>query len=152
MKIDPMQFRRWTLFAIALSCSGASLAATGGGGGLEWEAPLQTITDSFTGPVAFGASTIAVVLSLATLAFADNLSGAGRQLVYLVLIIAALIGVVNLLTTLFGAGAVLTSSPVLMFWLSAVVVLGAGVAFACLQVLLWRALRRPRLAARPAVV
>ena len=139
MKID-----RFLLFSLALSCSGAALAGGTGGGGLEWEAPLTTITDSFTGPVAFAASTIAVVLSLATLAFADNLSGAGRQLVYLVLIIAALIGVVNLLTTLFSAGAVLTSSPTLMLWTSAVAVLVAATALAHVQVRVWRVLRRPR--------
>ena len=139
-----MKIERFLLFIVALSCSGAALAGSTGGGSLEWEAPLQTITDSFTGPVAFAASTIAVVLSLATLAFADNLSGAGRQLVYLVLVIAALIGVVNFLTTLFSAGAVLTSSPTLMLWMSAVAVLGAATALAHVQVGVWRVLRRER--------
>lgn len=151
MKVHRSTLHRLALFTLALGCSGAALAGNAGGGSLEWEAPLVLITDSFTGPVAFAASTIAVVVSLATLAFADNLSGAGRQLVYLVLIIAALIGVVNLLTTLFTAGAVLTSSPTLMLWTAAVVVLGSATALAHVQVRLWRALREQR-TSRPAIV
>ena len=133
------------LVATALALfSGLALAAAGGGGGLAWEAPLTTITNSFTGPVAFAASSIAVVTTLATLAFADNLSGAGRTLVYMVLIIAALIGVVNLLQTLFQGGAAATASPALALWALAAAVLALGGALAWLEVRAVTAWRRRR--------
>ncbi len=139
-----MKLERLAVFVLTGLYGGMAFAATSGvagGGALEWEAPLQTITNSFTGPVAFAASTIAVVVSLATLAFADNLSGAGRQLVYLVLIIAALIGVVNLLTTLFTAGAALTGSPSAVLWIAAVVALAASATVAHAEVRLVRAVK-----------
>ncbi len=123
-----------TLVAIpALFYGGVAAAANAGGGGLAWEQPLLLITNSFTGPVAFAASSIATVASLATLAFADNLSGAGRQLVYLVLIIAALIGVVNLLQTLFAGGASLGESGALYVMVASAIVLAAALAVARLQ-------------------
>ena len=89
----------------ALAGATAASAATGGGGGLPWEAPLTLIVNSMTGPVAFAVSVIALVLGISTLAFSDQLSGAGRYMVYFVLIIAMLVTVVNLLQTLFGVGA-----------------------------------------------
>ena len=44
----------------ALAASPAA-ASSSGGGGLPWETPLQTITTSITGPVAFAISVIGVV-------------------------------------------------------------------------------------------
>jgi len=143
-----MKTRQTVLFLCVALCSGMAAAAAGAGSGLAWEAPLVTITKSFTGPVAFAASTIAVVVSLATLAFADNLSGAGRQLVYLVLIIAALIGVVNLLTTLFTAGAGADGSVHLTLWGAALALCLASVALAKAQLRLVAAVRR-RLVGEP---
>ena len=136
--------------ATGAAFSNPALAAAAGGGGLAWEAPLATITASFTGPVAFAASSIAVVTTLATLAFADNLSGAGKTLVYMVLIIAALIGVVQLLSTLFQGGSALDGSPTAVLWAASAAALAAAsaLAWAELRLLaLWRRARRRATAA-----
>lgn len=137
-----MKCQQILLFLAVGLCGSEVFAAAAGGGGLAWEAPLLTITNSFTGPVALAVSTIAVVLSLSTLAFADNLSGAGRQLVYLVLVIAALIGVVSLLQTLFQGGASTDAPQVSLLLVGSALLLASGIALARLQVAVFDALRR----------
>jgi type IV secretion system protein TrbC len=82
-----------------------AFAAGGGGGGLPWEAPLTTIANSMTGPVAFSLSLIGIVVAGAMLVFGGEINEFARRAAYLTLAIGVLIAATNLLNTLFAAGA-----------------------------------------------
>lgn len=56
---------------LALAATGAAHAATGGGGGMPWEGPLQAVLDSITGPVARIIAILIIVATGLTLAFGD---------------------------------------------------------------------------------
>lgn len=56
---------------LALVATGAAHAATGGGGGMPWEGPLQAVLDSITGPVARIIAILIIVATGLTLAFGD---------------------------------------------------------------------------------
>ncbi len=88
----------------ALAASPAA-ASSSGGGGLPWETPLQTITTSITGPVAFAISVIGVVAAGATLIWGGEISGFTRTLIFVVLVIGLIVAATNILSTLFGVGA-----------------------------------------------
>lgn len=74
------RFMRLVAFALVqLGFTGAAFAG-GGGGGLPWEAPLQTLANSLTGPVALGISIIAMAAAGGTLIFGGELgSSPGRR-------------------------------------------------------------------------
>ena len=131
-----------TLLALAALGGASAASAATTGGTLPWEAPLRLIVTSMTGPVAFSVSVIALVMGISTLAFSDQLSGAGRYMVYFVLIIAMLVAVVNLLQTLFGAGANGGGSLGTMQIGVAVTAIVAAAVLALLQLALARCLTR----------
>lgn len=87
-----------------------ALAAGGGGGGLPWEAPLQTFADSLTGPVAFVISLLGVVVCGAMLIWGGEINEFARRFVMLVLVVALLVFAANILTQLFGVGAVIAAA------------------------------------------
>lgn len=93
--------------AIMSTLSSPALASSSGGGGLPWESPLQTITTSITGPVAFGISVIGVVATGAQLIWGGEVSGFTRSLIYVVLVIGLIVAATNILSTLFGVGALI---------------------------------------------
>lgn len=93
------------LMLAMLGLPGSAFASSSGGGGLPWESPLQTITTSITGPVAFAISVIGVVAAGATLIWGGEVSGFTRTLIFVVLVIGLIVGAVNILSTLFGVGA-----------------------------------------------
>jgi type IV secretion system protein VirB2 len=80
--------------------------AAGGGSGLPWEAPLTSIANSMTGPVAFSLSLIGIVVAGGMLVFGGEINEFARRAAYLALAIGVLIAATNLLNTLFAAGAV----------------------------------------------
>lgn len=123
-------------------------AAAVTGGNLPWEAPLQTIVTSLTGPVAFAGSAIALTAAFLTLAFNSEITGFARYLVYLALAISGLLFILNLLTTVFGAGSAITSGLVVMQVGVTVLFLAGCCVLAALECLLWRGVRR-MLPARP---
>ena len=75
------------------------------GGGLPYESALTRLRASITGPVAFTLSLIGIVGAAGALIFGGELTGFLRMMVFLVLLIAILVGAQNVLTTLFAAGA-----------------------------------------------
>lgn len=93
------------LFGIQAQLS--SYAATGGGGGLPWESPLQQITNSLQGPVAASISVIALIISGATLAFGGELNEFARRIIIVVMAISLLAFAVPFVTSLFGTGALI---------------------------------------------
>ena len=95
------------LFALAALPRGAQAAAAAGGI-TEWETPLQKVVASIDGPVAFGISVIGIVVAGAMLIWGGEINEFSRKIIMLVLVLALIVTAVNLLSTLFGVGAVVT--------------------------------------------
>ncbi len=87
----------------------AVLASVGGGGGLPYESWLVNLRNSVTGPVAFTLSIIGIVVAGGVLIFGGELNAFFRSLIFIVLVMALLIGAQNIMTNLF-AGAVIPPS------------------------------------------
>ncbi len=96
-----------TLFLILLAQPEIALASVGGGGGLPYESWLVSLRNSVTGPVAFTLSIIGIVVAGGILIFGGELNAFFRTLIFIVLVMALLIGAQNIMTNLF-AGAVIT--------------------------------------------
>ena len=84
-----------------------AFATAGTGGGLPYEGWLVKVQQSVTGPVAFVISIVGIVVAGAVLIFGGDLNGFFRTLVLLVLVAAFLVGAQNIMSGLFGKGAVI---------------------------------------------
>ncbi|UVK49363.1 TrbC/VirB2 family protein (plasmid) [Mesorhizobium sp. AR07] len=84
--------------------------ASGGGGGLPWEGPLQQIQQSINGPVAGTIALAAVAIAGAMLIFGGDLNDFARRLVYVVLVAGILLGATQIVG-LFGAGGASIGAP-----------------------------------------
>jgi type IV secretory pathway VirB2 component (pilin) len=100
------QFRRTTPAAALLALLSRQASAAGAGGIAEWETPLQKVVQSITGPVAFSISVIGIVVAGALLIWGGEINEFARKLIMVVLVIALIVTATNLLSTLFGVGAV----------------------------------------------
>lgn len=88
------------------SISFESLAAAGGGGGLPYEGWLESIRQSITGPVAFATAIIGIVGAGAALIFAGSeMNGFLKTIIYIVLVMAFLVGAQNIMSGLFNTSA-----------------------------------------------
>ena len=83
-------------------------AAATGVGSLPYEPWLVQLQNSVTGPVAFSLSLIGIVVAGGVLIFGGDLNGFFRTLIFIVLVMALLVGAQNIMSTLFGKGAVIT--------------------------------------------
>lgn len=98
----------WVALAILAIILPDLALASPSGGGLPWDDPLQTLTDSFTGPVAYAVSILALFASFAGLAFGGEMNDTTRRVFLVVLIISGLVFISQLLTSMFGvSGAVI---------------------------------------------
>lgn len=97
------------LFLALIALPDTALAATAKGGGLPYEDWLTKLRTSVTGPVAFALSIIGLVVAGGVLIFGGELNAFFRTLIFLVLVMALIIGANNMMTTFFGQGAELTS-------------------------------------------
>lgn len=93
------------LFAILLLGASPAHAAEGTGGALPYEGWLTNLRNSVTGPVAFALAMIGIVVAGGVLIFGGDLNGFFRTLIFLVLVMALLVGAQNMLATFFGRGA-----------------------------------------------
>jgi len=82
-------------------------AGTATGGSLPYETWLSSLRDSVTGPVAFALSIIGIVIAGGVLIFGGDLNGFFRTLIFIVLVMAFLVGAQNMMTTFFGNAAVI---------------------------------------------
>ncbi len=73
--------------------------------GLPWEAPLQTLQNSLSGPVAVLIAIIALAAIGVTLIFGGEWNEFARRGVFAVCAIALLVGGTVIMTTLFGVSA-----------------------------------------------
>ena len=80
------------------------------GAGLAWEGPLQTLTRSIQGPVAFAISLLGVVVCGAMLVFGGEINEFVRRAIMLVLVVAMIAFAANILTGLFNYGALIPPS------------------------------------------
>lgn len=83
-----------------------ALASVGSGGQLPYESWLVNLRNSVTGPVAFTLSIVGIVVAGGILIFGGELNAFFRTLIFIVLVMALLIGANNIMTNLF-AGAVI---------------------------------------------
>ena len=99
---------KWQSFAVLLFLIAVfaqmAMAGGGGGGGLPWEAPLNRVATSLTGPVALSISLIALMVAGGTLVFGGELSEFARRSCVAVLAIAFLVLGAGFMTALFGVG------------------------------------------------
>ncbi len=110
---SPCAVNRTTMFCMCiallvtlfLSAPQHVQAATGTGGGLPYETWLESLRNSVTGPVAFALSIIGIVIAGGVLIFGGDLNGFFRTLIFIVLVMALLVGAQNLMSTFFGRGA-----------------------------------------------
>ena len=86
-----------------------AFASTGTGGSLPYESWLSSLQDSVTGPVAFALSIIGIVVAGGVLIFGGDLNGFFRTLIFLVRVMALLVGAQNVMSTFFGRGAEIAS-------------------------------------------
>jgi type IV secretion system protein TrbC len=93
------------LLAFFLLVPESALASEGTGGSLPYESWLTSLRNSATGPVAFTLSVIGIVIAGGVLIFGGDLSGFFRSLIFLVLVMALLVGAQNIMSTFFGRGA-----------------------------------------------
>ena len=77
----------------------------GGGGGLPWETPLQTLSNSIKGPVAYAVSLMGIVAAGAMLIWGGEINEFVRRIIMLILVISLIVFASNILTTLFNSGA-----------------------------------------------
>jgi type IV secretion system protein VirB2 len=72
---------------------------------LPWETPLETLTNSIKGPVAYFISLLGIVVAGAMLIFGGEINEFVRRLIMLVLVISLIIFSSNVLATLFSSAA-----------------------------------------------
>ena len=93
------------LLAFFLVMPQHAFATEGTGGSLPYESWLTNLRNSVTGPVAFALSIIGIVVAGGVLIFGGDLNGFFRSLIFLVLVMALLVGAQNVMSTFFGRGA-----------------------------------------------
>lgn len=93
------------LLAYFILAPHAAFASEGTGGSLPYEDWLTNLRNSVTGPVAFALSIIGIVVAGGVLIFGGDLNGFFRTLIFLVLVMALLVGAQNVMSTFFGRGA-----------------------------------------------
>lgn len=86
-----------------------AMAAEGTGGSLPYESWLTNLRTSVTGPLAFTLSITGIVVAGGVLIFGGDLNNFFRSLVFLVLVMAFLVGAQNMMSTFFGRGAEIAS-------------------------------------------
>lgn len=96
------------LVFLLLLLDGSPVLANTGGGALPWETPLQVISTSITGPVAYAISLIGIVVAGAMLVWGGEINEFARRIIMLTLVISMIVFASNILSTLFNVtGAVL---------------------------------------------
>lgn len=93
------------LLALFLLAPQHAIASEGTGGSLPYESWLTNLRNSVTGPVAFALSMIGIVVAGGVLIFGGDLNGFFRTMIFLVLVMALLLGAQNVMSTFFGRGA-----------------------------------------------
>ena len=94
------------ILAFTFAFTSYAHASASAGGGLPYEAWLTKLQQSMTGPVAFSVSLIGIVGAGGVLIFGGELNAFLRTLVFIVLVMALLVGANTMMSGIFGTGAV----------------------------------------------
>lgn len=107
MQLPSTRVLVWLGFMVAMVVlmGHGAYAGTTTGGALPYETWLTSLRNSVTGPVAFTLSVIGIVVAGGVLIFGGDLNGFFRTLIFIVLVMALLVGAQNMMTTFFGAAA-----------------------------------------------
>ena len=97
------------LLAVFVLLPAHAIASTGTGGSLPYEPWLTSLANSVTGPVAFTLSVVGIVVAGGVLIFGGELNAFFRTMIFLVLVMALLVGAQNIMSGLFGRGAVIAA-------------------------------------------
>jgi len=93
------------ILAFLLLAPQHAFASEGTGGSLPYESWLAKLRTSVTGPVAFALSIIGIVIAGGVLIFGGDLNGFFRTLIFIVLVMALLVGAQNMMSNFFARGA-----------------------------------------------
>jgi type IV secretory pathway VirB2 component (pilin) len=108
VKTNIQRLAAFALIAFAIiSLPSIAHASTSSGTAMPWESPLKTIADSLSGPVAGIISLIALAVCGATLVFGGEIGEFAKKMVYIVMVIAVLVGASSLISTLFSSSGAL---------------------------------------------
>lgn len=99
-----------TMLAFFLMTQDAFAGTTSSSGALPYEAWLDKLRESITGPVAMGLGVIGIIGAGGVLIFGGELNAFLRSLVFLVLVMALLVGGNSLMKSLFGKSAVVSTN------------------------------------------
>lgn len=99
------QMSLFALLTLFLLAPHYAFAAVETGGSLPYETWLTSLRNSVTGPVAFTLSIIGIVIAGGVLIFGGELNGFFRTLIFIVLVMALLVGAQNMMSGLFGRSA-----------------------------------------------
>ena len=102
------------MLAVLIVAPQHAFASEGTGGSLPYESWLTNLRASVTGPVAFTLSIVGIVVAGGVLIFGGDLNGFFRTLIFLVLIMALLVGAQNVMSTFFGRGAEIAAAGELL--------------------------------------
>jgi type IV secretory pathway VirB2 component (pilin) len=97
------------LLLLIISIPQSAFASEGTGGSLPYESWLTNLRNSVTGPVAFALSIIGIVVAGGVLIFGGELNSFFRTLIFIVLVMALLVGAQNMMGSFFGRGAEIAS-------------------------------------------
>jgi type IV secretion system protein TrbC len=97
------------LLAFIILLPAHAIASTGTGGSLPYEPWLTSLANSVTEPVAFTLSVVGIVVAGGVLIFGGELNAFFRTMIFLVLVMALLVGAQNIMSGLFGRGAVIAT-------------------------------------------
>ena len=89
------------VLAIFLLSTDQAQAAVGAGGSLPYETWLVNLRNSVTGPVAFTLSIVGIVVAGGILIFGGELNAFFRTLIFIILVMALLVGANNVMSNLF---------------------------------------------------
>ena len=96
------------LLTLVLFDASSAFAAMGGSGSLPYEGWLSTVVSSISGPVAYGISLLGIIGAGAALALGgQEMSQFIKSLLYLVLVMALVIGAKEILSNVMGKSALI---------------------------------------------
>ena len=109
--ISPFFIVSLCIFLLFLLSVDNAQAAVGAGGALPYETWLVNLRNSVTGPVAFTLSIVGIVVAGGILIFGGELNAFFRTLIFIVLVMALLVGANNIMTNLFQGAVIPVEMP-----------------------------------------
>ena len=98
-----------TVVVASIAVPDLALATAGSGGGLPYEPWLETVRNSITGPWAFFISIIGIVAGGSVLFLGGDTNGFFRTIGFIILVMSFTVGANNLMSGLFGKGALIVA-------------------------------------------